>query len=86
MPVQMIARKRTTYANRDLRPGDTFEASSKDAAILIAIGAAKEVEPPAESDPVSLPSVDMLPPEDSLRPQRRRQYRRRDMAAEGSDE
>jgi hypothetical protein len=87
MPVQLIARKRTTYATRDLRPGDTFEATASDASILIAIGSAQEAELAQEAMPAAGPFPDPAAVEEETpKRQRRRQYRRRDLQAEGSDE
>lgn len=79
MSVQLIARRKVTYANRALRPGESFEASSKDAAILTAIGAAEAAQ--SVDEPAAVESESEEP-----RRQRRRSYRRRDMIAEGDAE
>lgn len=81
MTVQLIARKRTTYAARDLQPGDRFEASRRDAVVLVAIGAAKQADADPADTEQTIAEPDIPPPR-----RRRRQYRRRDMIAEGDEE
>ena len=48
MRVSMIATKAMTYATRQLRADEPFEASRMDARVLTALGRAKLVEPKPE--------------------------------------
>lgn len=73
--VSLVAKKDLRYASKDMRAGDTFDASEKDAQILKAVGHAEES--PAAGDETT---------EDVLQKQRKpRTYRRRDLLAEGSE-
>lgn len=94
MTVKMTARRRLPYAGRVFKPGDSFEASSKDALVLEAIGSAERVvETTEEAVPESAKPEQPgrrnyhprdLKAEDTAHedgPPRRR-YRRRDMQAE----
>lgn len=67
MSTKMIADMHFTYARKDLKPGDEFEASEKDAFALKVYRRAHPVEEPQE-------------PKKTLR--LKRTYKRRDMTAE----
>ena len=60
------------YGKRRLRVGDAFEASSRDARVLVLIGKAKYAEPEIEE------SAPVIEPEMTSR----RRYRRRDLQAQ----
>ncbi len=72
--MRLIAKKPLRYAGRRCEAGEAFEASSRDAKLLCAIGKA---EPADEVPPVDEPAET---PEPAAPP--RRQYRRRDLVAE----
>ncbi len=76
MSVRLVARSRFPYANRALRPGDEFDASDKDAFILIGAGTAAPADPE-----VTTPAAAVA----EEQPARRRKYRRRDIVAEGTE-
>lgn len=61
--VTLQATQAYPYAGRSLKPGDLFDASDQDAAVLKKIGRA--IDAPIDAKP-------------------KRQYRRRDMTADGS--
>ncbi len=49
--VMLMANRQMTYATRRLLPGDTFEASARDARILLAMKKVREVRKPAVVPP-----------------------------------
>lgn len=55
--MKIVAKKALRYAGRSLVPGDEFEASSKDARLLKAIGKAEEAEDRDETKTESLPDA-----------------------------
>jgi hypothetical protein len=73
----IVATKDYPYGTRKLKVGDRFEATERDAALLVKVGMAN----PVDVTPVG-PQVD--PPADiateTVRPKRR--YRRKDLQAE----
>lgn len=101
MSVKMIANRRTTYAGQKLQAGDKFEASNKDAMVLQAIGVAQPFAEEAPDAAVPVADISELPkePQQRRRTYRNRElqsdiespdskprnYRRRDMVAEGDD-
>jgi hypothetical protein len=91
--MQLKALKPFRYARRALRPGDVFEATSKDGRLLKAVRRAadhvelepmigRDPEPPPKvaDDPPTPPRATQEPATENVRPQR--YYRRRDMTAE----
>lgn len=88
--MQLKALSPIWYGGRRLQAGDFFEAGSRDARVLVAIGRAELARPAAE--PVEVPLVEELVeapllevpavPEPAEAPKPRRLYRRRDMVAD----
>jgi len=77
MPSTLIASRPLRYNARALMAGEEFQASDRDARLLIALGqASPKVPPPVQAKPVVSPTADPAPLD---RP--KRQYRRRDVAA-----
>ncbi len=83
--MQLKALSPIWYGGRRLQAGDFFEAGSRDARVLVAIGraalvrpAAEPVEVPLVEEPVEAPALEV--PVEAPKP--RRQYRRRDMVAD----
>lgn len=76
--MKLTAKASMEYAKRRLRPGDAFDASTRDARVLVLIGKAKYAETEAEAD------VDAEATEQVVEPRTtsRRQYRRRDLQAQ----
>ena len=85
--MRLIAKKAFPYGGRRLAAGDSFDASSRHARVLLAIGYAtapdsEPAEPEPDSEPAE-PEPDSEPAEPEPSPARpARQYRRRDMQAE----
>lgn len=88
----LTAIKRFRFAGKLLAPGDRFECNPYNARVLTALGRAaieppKPVQPAPQVDicsPPADPEPSLLPPEDDPTQQDKpkRQYKRRDMAAE----
>lgn len=53
MTKTLVATKTMLYATRQLRPGDEFTASPRDARVLIAVGKAREAGPEPASPPAA---------------------------------
>lgn len=90
----LVATKDFPYAGKPLKPGDSFEASDNDAMILKGVGKAKDAPvsaaPPAASVPVETRAVTaddsnnlFDPKQGEVQGKTKRQYKRRDMRAEG---
>lgn len=96
--IRLIARMPLTYQDRAVRPGEVFEATPIDAAVLtyspsLARPAKARFAPPGAHtclpDPVGVTAPaststesEMLDEEADEKPRRRRTYRRRDLVAE----
>ena len=81
--VSLIATQSYAYDKRSLSPGDAFDASEKDAALLKLIGRAKDAPSPRSR----LFQTRDLAPESTVDaendvPRQRLQYRRRDLTPE----
>lgn len=71
--MRLIATQRFPYDNKALKVGDPFDASDKDAQMLIGFGKARAGNAAENSSEQNTQS-----------PRKKRQYRRRDMEAENS--
>lgn len=78
--MEVKAIKEIRYAGENYKPGKRFTASEKDAKILIVIG---KVEPYVAPEPKTskVEERTVEPKEDAPKPNRKNQYRRRDMRA-----
>lgn len=77
MNQNMIATKALTYAGRNLKAGDPFDATEKDAMILTGLGSARKAK-------TSIETREVKAADDEEQSERgKRKYRRRDMQAEG---
>lgn len=74
--VNLVAKKDMRYASRDLRAGECFEATDKDAEILKGVGHAEDAADDGAADDAANAQ--------SQQPRKPRTYRRRDLLAEGS--
>lgn len=74
----IVATKDYPYGTRKLKVGDRFEATERDADLLVKIGMATPVTVTTRAMSPDTPTVDVTP--ESPRPKRR--YRRRDLQAE----
>lgn len=61
-PVRLVALKRMTYNTRRLVAGDVFEASNKDARILVGVKRAEAAPPPSPPLPRPRPAPPPPPP------------------------
>jgi hypothetical protein len=73
--MKLIAKAAYSYASRRLRAGDEFEASEKDADILLAIGRAERYVEPKVAKCGTMAT-------EKTAPRVKRAYKRRDMRAE----
>lgn len=93
--VQIIATKQMRYASRRLEAGESFEASDRDAKVLIAARKASKkavfnptnlpvraAEPVAEADPSPISEPETEAAQDAPATPRKRTYQRRDLKAE----
>lgn len=74
----IVATKDYPYGTRKLKVGDRFEATDRDADLLVKIGMAKPVTVTTRAMSPAAPTGDVT--SESPRPKRR--YRRRDLQAE----
>ena len=75
--MRLIAAKQFRYAHRQLRVGDDFDATRAHGRLLVAIGNA------TAAPEVIAESVAEVEDDFAKAPKTKRQYRRRDMKAEG---
>jgi hypothetical protein len=83
--VQITATRELRYAGKRVLPGDTFEASDKDAKILVAVKRATHGPTPAAAAPAHVLATRAAPIEREAAPEALpgpQTYSRRDMAAE----
>jgi hypothetical protein len=75
----IVATKDYPYGTRKLKVGDRFEATERDAELLVKVGMAKTEAPAAaESGPAEPVATDVT----SEAPKPKRRYRRKDLQAE----
>lgn len=80
--VRLVATKAYSYAERTLKVGDVFEASDKDAKLLIMIGSASKAPSASYRAKVLDPVVPEETRSDPNPSKPKRQYRRRDLVPE----
>jgi hypothetical protein len=92
MNVELVALRPMTYATRDLKKDDTFNATEVHAKLLVHAGAARRKDERAESD-AEKPATDdtsaettppeaVVPEESGRQGRGRGRYRRRDLRAD----
>ena len=84
--MKLIATKSMRFAGQSLNPGDSFEASERNARLLKAIGKADDA--PAQEIPRQTKAVDPLDHDGDGRKggsKKGTTYKRRDMRADGED-
>jgi hypothetical protein len=79
--MRLVATKSFPYANRRMLPNDEFEASERDAKILVLLGNARyHVDVESVMQQVKVEAIDADEADEP--PRKKRRYRRRDMKAE----
>lgn len=79
---QLIALRPFRYGTRQLRAGDTFDASMALARFYCTVGRARPYQPRPQA-PEAIIDVRTLDPIEEAPARKRRTYKRRDMRAEG---